>query len=280
MHTSSSPSAAPKPGSQRKLWIGIALGVLASLMIVCGFGVLSFNLFRGPMSKAARAIEASARCESLYQQGNLDSAVESCSEAIRLDPENSSPYVTRGYILMSRGDNTEALADFDMALRYDPDNGQAYINRGIVYERMGKYDKAIANYDEMLAHNITNSTHRYYGYNNRGVAYQHKEEPDLAIQDYKHAIAEQPDLPEAYENLEGIFAYNNNLDDLIVIYSDLIQQVPDSPDLRYQRGLLYRNTGKPELALEDFRYCLTQKPSDVLKKRLHSQIRELEPLVK
>lgn len=74
---------------------------------------------------------------ALWEQ-QLDQALASCDEAIRLSPENSSYYGTRAMAHLKRADLPAALSDFDRTLALDPVSHYARYGRGVVMIRQGR----------------------------------------------------------------------------------------------------------------------------------------------
>jgi tetratricopeptide (TPR) repeat protein len=268
------------PPSNRRVWLWIGFGSVFGVLLICGTLASILAFLQKPFNTTMQYAKAATACDERYTAGALDEAMAACSEAIAIAPEYAAPYVTRGYMYFLREAYPQALADFDTALRYEPNNGQAYINRGITYERMGDFDQALETYNTMLDRPITNRTHRAYGYNNRGVAYERKGETALAIADYRRAILEEPALPDVYANLDALVLRERDNQALIVIYTSLVEEYPSIAEIRFHRGTLYRMRGEANLAYDDFLACRTLELSEVLRAKVETQIRELEPLVR
>ncbi len=65
--------------------------------------------------------------------GDHKEAIANCTEAIRLNPDNSKPYNCRGIAHGKMGDLERAIADLSEAIRIDPDKHTFYANRGNAY---------------------------------------------------------------------------------------------------------------------------------------------------
>jgi tetratricopeptide (TPR) repeat protein len=266
--------------SSRRLWIWVGGAVLSAFLLLCGLVLLGLSFLRGPLTNTFHFIDSARACEEDYQQGDLDESFTACNTTIAEHPDYAPAYITRGYIYMLRGEFQQALTDFDTALIHDPNNGQAFINRGITYEKMGNFQSALTNYNDMLSRDIPDSIHRYYGYNNRGVTYQNLGHIDSAIENYIRAIEQHPELPDAYDNLDRLILDKKSNDELLTTYTQLIDKHPNTPDIRYRRGMRYRMIGQTAQAYTDFQQCMSLKPTALLKQKIETQLRELEPLVK
>ena len=77
------------------------------------------------------------RGKKLLNEGDVDSAVSSYTEAIRLDPNNAQAYVGRasGYFRQRRFD--DAIADDTEAIRLDPNASDVYGDRAHGFREKG-----------------------------------------------------------------------------------------------------------------------------------------------
>ena len=70
-----------------------------------------------------------------HNQKDYQSAISEYNEAIRLNPDFSEAYSSRGIVKAKIGQHSEALSDFDTAIRLNPDFSKAYSNRGFLRAR-------------------------------------------------------------------------------------------------------------------------------------------------
>ena len=89
----------------------------------------------------------------LYHQGvahldrdELDEAIVTLTEAIRLDPKSVAAYNCRGCAFDRKGDFDRAVADFTDVSRLTPEHFSGYHLRGSVYEKKGEKVKADADF--------------------------------------------------------------------------------------------------------------------------------------
>jgi tetratricopeptide (TPR) repeat protein len=83
-------------------------------------------------------------------KGDLQAAVASYSEAIRIAPTLASVWNSRCWAHAMRGQLEEALSDCNESLRLKPDDPATLDSRGLVLLKLGQYEKAIADYDDAL----------------------------------------------------------------------------------------------------------------------------------
>ena len=77
-------------------------------------------------------------------------ALADINDAIRLNGNEASYYVTRASIHESRHDRESALADLDKAIAVDPKSCDAHARRAEIYEEMGELDKAISDCSDVI----------------------------------------------------------------------------------------------------------------------------------
>ena len=69
-------------------------------------------------------------------KGDFEGAIADYSEAIRLQPEHSELWNSRGLAKLAKGDIAGAIADFDEAIRLQPEYGKAIRNREIALAQL------------------------------------------------------------------------------------------------------------------------------------------------
>ncbi|HQU42170.1 MAG TPA: tetratricopeptide repeat protein, partial [Pirellulales bacterium] len=84
---------------------------------------------------------------ALSRQDNLDGALESYREALRLRPDVAGDHVNMGFILSELGRRSEALACYDRALALDPGMPDARTNRAYLLLLEGKLAEGWAEYE-------------------------------------------------------------------------------------------------------------------------------------
>ena len=95
------------------------------------------------------AKQAVQKGKAYFDKGDFDAAIDSFSEAIRLDPHNADAYANRGRALI-RSNLEKALADCDEATRLNPKLASAYSTRSVIYAVKRNADKAISDASEAI----------------------------------------------------------------------------------------------------------------------------------
>ena len=165
---------------------GFELLVLLALLASPLIGVWNF------LDATAREIDMPVltyryRGLALHQQGELDMAIETFNQAIKVMPEAPWNYLSRGLAYEDKGELDLALKDFNTTLQRRSDDTCPYRDRGRVYRRKGEYDKALADSNTVMEMSMDFSTlgRAYYG---RGRVYLDKGSRKQVLHDLSQSI--------------------------------------------------------------------------------------------
>jgi len=116
-----------------------------------------------------------------------------------LIPATVSPSTNEVRLGRKKGDLESALNDFTDAIKFDPENSTAYSNRGRTWLKKGEVDKAIADFGEA----ISLSPKYAMAYYRRCLCWREKGETDIGMKDYKEAITLDPGILDNYLSEEN-----------------------------------------------------------------------------
>ena len=148
----------PPPVRRRALFaIGGAIALTLLLILV----VIASRSSKGPAkpndSDKDRPSEVSTSAATFARQGYTyfkneehDKAIAAFTEAIRLEPKNTSHYSGRGKAHDSKREHEQALADYTRAIHLAPEEGDFRCLRGITYNRRRDFEKAAADFAECI----------------------------------------------------------------------------------------------------------------------------------
>lgn len=166
-----------------------------------GLGILAQQ--KGAFSEAEKFLSAASQVQpnavkiwfslgNLRQaQGQLLEAEDAYQKAIALRPDAGTIYNNLGYTLQQQGKWEEAIASYQKALQFQPNCIEAEVNLGNALFAQGKLS--------------TEKKAYYAGLNYQlGIARQQAADWQTAVVYYRSAIALQPDLVEAHNNLEVV----------------------------------------------------------------------------
>jgi len=129
------------------------------------------------------AKKAEIQAEKLFQQRQLQEALDKINEAIILDTLRSSAHYMKSEILSTMDSHNESLTAIKRAIDIDNSKPQYYDHLGKVYSNLSKYQEALQANDRSIE--IKESAKGYY---NRGETYRDMGSPLRAIGDFEKSI--------------------------------------------------------------------------------------------
>ncbi len=155
-----------------------------------------------------------------YSLGLYEEAIESCEQAIELNPDHANSYYILGLSQYHLLLYEEAAESFEQATELNPDHADSYYMLGISQEQLGIYHLALENFDKYVSladHKIPETLERveyarnrieqlkdsltYSYFYNIGFKFWKKDQYRDAIACYERAIELNPDFPDVYYNL-------------------------------------------------------------------------------
>lgn len=182
-----------------------------------------------------------------YEGGDFESALNSYTRVIEIDPKDADAYNNRGLSYRNIGEVDKAAADFTAAIEVNPNYAEAYFNRGLVYKDQDKDELAIADLSEAIRIDPEDAE----AYHIRGIVYSARGNNEAAIADFTRAIEISPRYAYAYYG-RGSARYDQGQINLAINdFSTAVQIDPNYADAYAARLHLYLATGKRALAKED-----------------------------
>lgn len=183
---------------------------------------------------------------ALNSLGKADSAINSLTKALELNPNSPEAYVTLGSCYATKNDYKNAIDAFNKALILRPDYPEALANLGDALTRSGRYEEALKTNQKVLtiAPQITQV------YFNMGYTY-------LVMQDYAHAYEwykkyEQlvPQNPDVWNNLAYILQKQNKFAESANYYERYLNVYPNRKDIWQNLAFCYNKMGQKQKSLE------------------------------
>ena len=191
-------------------------------------------------------------------KGKYDSAISDYTEAINLNPNFVSAYGNRGAAYKEIGDVNSTIEDCTTAINLNSNFVSAYAKRGWAYSSKGEINRAIKDYSKVISldPNFANA------YNNRGVAYANKGDYDRAIRDFDREIKLNPRLAETYCNRGKIYRNKEDYDRAIADFNIAVNLDPNFANAYNNRGFAYRDRGEINRAILDFNKTIDLDPNN------------------
>jgi tetratricopeptide (TPR) repeat protein len=126
-----------------------------------------------------------------------DHGIETCNRALTeralTSSDRAATLVNRGILHMHAKELDLALATYEEALKVNPDLAEAYVNKGVALVNLGRDADAVAAINRGLELNTTRPEIAYY---TRGVANEMLGNVRAAYNDYRQAAALKPEWAE------------------------------------------------------------------------------------
>src|SRR3989442_636512 len=224
-------------------------------------------------------------------RGRLEVATEWLLRAAEAEPDSSVVQFYLGEVYYNRGLNEPALAALERAVALNPDNANAHYLMAFVLGDMGRHQDARAaskraiQLNPPLARAQTNlSLERYraerqsaeqrlrdmpppevaegaeLAHYNLGLAFRQKGYYAEALREYRLAIECGEDRRLVRQAMAEVHLLKRDFGDALELYESLIHDVPDSPKLWNERGVVLHQAGRTSEALVSYRQATEVDP--------------------
>jgi tetratricopeptide (TPR) repeat protein len=200
-------------------------------------------------------LHASARCE--FQSGDLERAIQRCSELIRIDPESVDAYMLRGEAHVQKRDLDSAILDFTTAIDLNKDLAAAYRFRGQVFFEQGILSRAIAD----LSRAIEIDQDDIQSLLLRGTIYITLEKPEPAVDDFHQVILRQPEHVGALRGRARAFFLVANFKASAADFTSVLAITPGDTDALVGRFRCHEKLGQLNKAMDDLQSAIAQDPA-------------------
>jgi tetratricopeptide (TPR) repeat protein len=196
---------------------------------------------------------------SLMRLGKPEQALPHFEKALALAPEHHMALIRLAelYQVLDRKDNAKAA--YETILKRHPDNNAMLSNYAGLLGRMGQTDSALAIFGRIISQEPDlprlNS--------NIGMVYFEAGDYNKAINAFKEAAArEKPVSPDIFYNAGKAYARLENLQEAEKFLLEAIRRNPVYLKAHIDLGNLYRDTGRPVKAGEEYRIALSINPNN------------------
>jgi len=226
-------------------WVGAAVAVVLAALTVqrnadyrTGLRLWEDTVAKRPDN--ARARNNLGRAQLLA--GEIPSAIDSLTTALRLKPDYAAAHSNLGTALTQAGRATDAVAEFEQALRVKPDDASIHHNFGGALLRLGRFDDAQAHFARAATAQpeLAAAQENDFG----GALLQHDRAAE-AISHLGRALQLRPDFAEAHNNLGNALAQLGRTAEALPHYEAALRVRPDD-------ALAHYNLGNARFALRRF----------------------------
>jgi tetratricopeptide (TPR) repeat protein len=206
---------------------------------------------------------------AMKDMGDLQAAIDSYKQAIKIEPDYADAYYNMGNALQGQGDSEAAIVSYAQALKIKPNYVEAYKNMGSALKVLGDLQAAIASYKQALKINPDHAdTHCLIG-----NALKDMGDLQAAIDSYKQAVKINPDHAEAYSNMGIAQSDKCDLQAAINSSKKALKIKPDFAAAAWNLSGLSETIGESKGWIEN---CLTLDQNHEKAKLTHSALRFYE----
>jgi tetratricopeptide (TPR) repeat protein len=167
-----------------------------------------------------------------YRLDELEKAITSYRQAIRLNPNSAWSHHNLGKTLSKQQNWDEAIAAYQQAIKLNPNSASFYYNLAEALMQQGNLEEAIANYSKAIEIKPSFSI----GHNSLGEAFAQQGKLVEAVGCFRKAIELNSNYFKAYGNLAELLAEKGRLEEAVGFYQEAIKLNPSyqitNPKLR------------------------------------------------
>lgn len=217
-------------------------------------------------SKHLQALHAVAYL--FYEDRDYERACEMFGQVINLDPEDYNSHYNRGLCWMKLGKPEEAIRDFKATILVEPEFQKAYIQIARLQSKLKKYKDSIQNYTKALEFDEEPDVKATL-YFERGVVYNLEKQYTEAVQDFTSCIKLDPNFVDSFYNRAVIYHHElKEFENALQDYNKVLELAPEDESVLCDRGVLYGEMGKIDLAKADLENVLKINPENNIAKEL------------
>jgi len=187
-------------------------------------------------------------------QEEFEKAKDTLNEAIKLKPDYAEAYNNLGIVYLSLKNFDQSKNSLNEAIKLKPDYAEAYNNIGMLHFKLKKFEESKINIDRAIKLKPDYAK----AYVSLGSYYEVTEEYEKAEINYKKAI--EFGEKSGSNNLGILYLNLGNHKGAEEIYNEIIKSKPKYAEGYFLRSLVYSNSGRSHLALEDLKKSFKLKP--------------------
>jgi Flp pilus assembly protein TadD len=200
-------------------------------------------------------------CHHFLMNDRLDEAEPLCKQAIDIRPSYSEPYNTLGIIEFKRGKFENAEQYFQQSLQLGPGYIYALLNLSQAQARLGKAQEAENSLKQAVdAAGGTPNDSFAAALSSVAAAFAERQDYQKAAENFARLVYLQPNNAEAQTRLAICLYYIKRLDDAETMARYAIAEKPDLADAYYALGLVLADKKQNDQAVQAFNKALQLKP--------------------
>jgi tetratricopeptide (TPR) repeat protein len=208
---------------------------------------------------AGRAEAQTRKFLETKEQGYLEDAQQSLSQAQALGPDSAPVHLAAGFMSQINGQYAKALEDYQRAQEVDPRNIVALLRSAYIYRAQDMFDKAVENCRKA----IRLKPDAPLPYQQLGALYYYHGEYALAAEQFRKALDRNPTLVEAYTTLGSALTHLGQDTEAEQAFLTSLS-IRETPMALNNLGSMRAQQGRDADAADYFRRALTMAPGEYL----------------
>ena len=214
--------------------------------------------FRAVLRKATKLPPVLALALEHYESGNLDKAIEICTQVMEQSPDLAEARYLTGIIHHQRGDHATAAELVSVAIQTNDSDPTWHVNMAIILAALNRFEDSVPYYQRAIELNPD----LMEAYCNLSNIMWRLGRDDEAVDYAREAVRIDPKSVAALSNLTQALKTVGELEESLDVASDALKLSPNHPDLLNHQGTLYSDLGDKVKAINCFRKSLLQDPEN------------------
>jgi len=189
--------------------------------------------------------------------GNNEGCLNSCLQAIKLNPGNIGTYINLGVAQQNLGMLDEAEATLKKALNMNSEHPQVQNNLGAIYILKTEYKKAKPYIEKAISINPNYSD----AVSNLAEIYKNHQDYDLAIENYLKSLKLNPNNINSYIGLGILYTYLVRYDEAETYLNHAVKLNPNNTEAMFNLGFLHYQKKAYDQASSYFEHTLKIDPN-------------------
>lgn len=240
-------------GGQRRRWWLWGGGAVLLLLLLGLLFLPREETAVEPTEPAATAVAEVVPTEVVEEE------VVAVEETAVVDDHTIDDHLTAGFAAIDSGDYELALSEADQALGHEENNQEALMLRGRSLHTLGRFEEAAATFSQVIElYPDDLPAYLELGY----IQSAYFGDGDSALANYNRAIEIDPDSEWALNNRCQLYYNRGNLDEAKADCDRCLELNGENRQCLIARGIVARDQGEPELALDFFAQALALDDQD------------------
>ncbi|MFZ9010884.1 MAG: tetratricopeptide repeat protein [Anaerohalosphaeraceae bacterium] len=206
-----------------------------------------------------QAEQMATEAYELYEEGQMQRAMEKLNEAIELGPEHAEWYFNMALTLDGLEQYDKAIEYYQRALECTPGDVEILNCMGVNYTRTAQYDLALTVFEQIEKIDPMFEP----AYCNRIITYTEMEQHNRAEQMFYMAQQIKPDCPLCYYNIGNSLFTQAEYERALWCWDKCAELAPDHPQIHYRLAQASWVSGKGSRAQKEFLIELRVNPMEM-----------------